>query len=114
MNTYGKPGKLYYTISEVCGIVELPASVLRYWETEFEGLRPHRNKAGKRLYRDKDIERIQEIQTLLHKKRFTIEGAKKLLKEGGKSAQPSESKPDPKFIAEIKQGLRDILDILNG
>jgi len=113
MNNDNSPGKLYYTISEVCSMVDLPASVLRYWETEFSGLKPQRNKTGKRLYRDKDIEQVRLIKMLLHEKRFTIEGAKRLLKSGTPQKAQSTDKSNLELIEEVKQELRDILDILD-
>jgi DNA-binding transcriptional MerR regulator len=55
--------------------------VLRYWETEFDDLRPQKNRAGNRIYSDKDVKLIQRIRELLRDQRFTIEGAKKILHE---------------------------------
>ena len=56
------PTKLYYKIGEVCEILGVEAYVLRYWESEFSGLAPPKNKAGQRTYRPKDIELLLEIQ----------------------------------------------------
>lgn len=53
--------------------------VLRYWETEFEQLRPQKNRAGNRIYTNKDIQLIMYIKTLLRERKYTIEGAKKIL-----------------------------------
>ncbi len=111
-----KPGKLYYTIGEVSRIANLPSSVLRYWETEFAGLKPPRNRSGKRLYRQKDIERILHVKKLLYEDRFTIEGARKALKQdaGTRSASSiNETADNQSFSAtEIQQELKEILDIL--
>ena len=76
-----EPEKLYYSIGEVSRLTQLPASVLRYWETEFSDLHPPKNRAGKRVYRRKDIDRVLLIKKLLYDERFTIEGARKLLAE---------------------------------
>lgn len=73
--------KLYYSISEVSKITEVEQYVLRYWETEFEGLRPQKNRAGNRAYTNKDIQLILVIKFLLREKKYTIEGAKKILLE---------------------------------
>ncbi len=75
------PQKLYYTISEVCQEVELKPHVLRYWETEFKELRPKKGKARNRLYRKKDIELIKEIKKLLYDEKYTIEGARKKIRQ---------------------------------
>ena len=71
--------KLYYRIGEVEEITEVPAYVLRYWESEFKLLRPKKNPAGQRLYRPRDVELVLRIKTLLYDERLTLEGAKKRL-----------------------------------
>jgi DNA-binding transcriptional MerR regulator len=73
--------KLYYSISEVSKITEIEQYVLRYWETEFEQLKPQKNRAGNRIYTNKDIQLILYIKTLLREKKYTIEGAKKILED---------------------------------
>lgn len=72
--------KLYYSISEVSKITDLEQYVLRYWETEFDNLKPAKNLAGNRIYTNKDIKLILYIKKLLRDEKYTIEGAKKLLK----------------------------------
>ena len=74
--------KLYYSISEVSKITGLKQYVLRYWETEFSQLKPPKNRAGNRTYRQKDIDIIHNIKELLYKKKFTIEGARKQMETG--------------------------------
>ena len=71
--------KLYYRIGEVEEITSVPAYVLRYWESEFKLLRPKKNAAGQRLYRQRDLDLVQRIKTLLYEERLTLEGAKKRL-----------------------------------
>ncbi len=71
--------KLYYSISEVSKITEVEQYVLRYWETEFEQLKPQKNRAGNRIYTNKDIQTILFIKNLLREKKYTIEGAKNIL-----------------------------------
>jgi DNA-binding transcriptional MerR regulator len=72
--------KLYYSISEVSKITDLEQYVLRYWETEFEELKPQKNRAGNRIYTNRDIKLIMYIKKLLREERYTIEGAKHILK----------------------------------
>lgn len=93
--------KLYYSISEVSKITELEQYVLRYWETEFEQLKPAKNLAGNRIYTNKDIKLILYIKKLLREEKYTIEGAKKLLKnytakeqEDGAGNRSESSKPE--------------------
>ena len=73
------PDKLYYRIGEVEAITEVPAYVLRYWESEFRLLRPKKNPAGQRLYRRRDLDLVLRIKALLYDERLTLEGAKKRL-----------------------------------
>jgi DNA-binding transcriptional MerR regulator len=72
--------KLYYSISEVSRITDLEQYVLRYWETEFDLLNPAKNSSGNRIYTNKDIKLILLIKKLLKEEKYTIEGAKKILK----------------------------------
>lgn len=71
--------KLYYRIGEVEEATGVPAYVLRYWESEFKLLRPKKNPAGQRVYRQRDVDLIRRIKTLLYDERLTLEGAKKRL-----------------------------------
>jgi len=71
--------KLYYSISEVTRITDVEQYILRYWETEFSVLQPQKNRAGNRVYTNKDIKLILFIKSLLREKKFTVEGAKEIL-----------------------------------
>src|SRR5574342_486450 len=81
--------KLYYSISEVSKITGLEQYVLRYWESEFPELKPQKNRAGNRIYTNKDIKLILYIKTLLREKKYTIEGAKKILEDYSQLKQPT-------------------------
>ena len=82
--------KLYYSISEVSTITALEQYVLRYWESEFPQLKPAKNRAGNRIYTNKDIKLILYIKKLLRDERYTIEGAKKVLEDYVPDAEGSE------------------------
>ena len=71
--------KLYYSIGEVSEMMGLEAHVLRYWETEFEQLKPRKNRAGRRIYTAEDIAIVERIQHLLRTQKYTIEGARQVL-----------------------------------
>ena len=75
--------KLYYSIGEVSEMMGLEAHVLRYWETEFEQLKPRKNRAGRRIYTLDDIAVVERIHHLLRVDKYTIEGAKQVLGRGG-------------------------------
>ncbi|MBL7777317.1 MAG: MerR family transcriptional regulator [Chitinophagales bacterium] len=68
--------KVYFAIGEVAEMLQLNASVLRYWEKEFSFLRPKKNSKGDRLYTKDDIEKIKLIHHLLRDSGYTIEGAR--------------------------------------
>ena len=73
--------KLFYKISEVAEIFDINISAVRFWEKEFDILKPKKNKKGNRLFTPKDIENIKIIHYLLKERGYTVEGAKKKLKE---------------------------------
>lgn len=73
--------KIYYSITEVAEMAGVKAHVLRYWETEFTALRPKKNRAGNRTYREKDVRLVLLIRKLLYDDGFTIKGARRKLLE---------------------------------
>lgn len=72
--------KYYYTMREVCNIIGVKAHVIRFWETQFPLLNPSRRGGSNRRFTQKDIELLKRIQYLLYEKKFTIQGAKKALR----------------------------------
>ncbi|MCB0507738.1 MAG: MerR family transcriptional regulator [Chitinophagales bacterium] len=73
--------KLYYSISEVAKQFGVATSLIRFWETEFDILKPRKTQKGNRLYTKKDIENFRLIYHLVKEKGYTLDGAKKKLKE---------------------------------
>jgi DNA-binding transcriptional MerR regulator len=92
--------KEYYSIGEVCRITGLKPHVLRYWETQFKGLVPVKNRAGNRAYRRREIEMVQLVKELLYEKKYTIEGARKRLEQMKRS--PAESLESELEEAKVK------------
>ena len=78
------PDKIYFKIGEVSEIVGVEPYVLRYWETEFEVLKPSKAPSKHRLYKKRDVELLLDIKRLLYTDGFTIEGARKKLRESKK------------------------------
>lgn len=132
--------KLYYSISEVSKMVGLEQYVLRYWESEFEQLRPQKNRAGNRIYTNKEIELVKLIKKLTREHRYTIEGARQILEtmdleailapaaEGGTAeftipgteapatiTEPANSLPDDvrRDLQAIRDSLVEILQVLD-
>lgn len=101
--------KTYYRIGEVGRICGVKTHVLRYWESEFTGVRPAKSGRGQRLYTPANINRILEIKRLLHEERYTIEGAKSAL--GGKVRDP-DNPERPTALDKAIEGLKKIRDML--
>jgi DNA-binding transcriptional MerR regulator len=80
------PDKLYYRIGEVARLVGVKPYVLRYWESAFKLVRPGKTAAQHRLYRRRDVELLLEIRHLLYTERYTIEGARRRMRERGRLA----------------------------
>ena len=107
--------KTYYSIREVCERTELEPHVLRYWESEFPLLRPKKNRAGNRAYREKDIETILNIKILLYKEQYTIPGAKKKLtqmKNEPDGKEEAKATVDKNIIKEAVEELKGVLSLL--
>ncbi len=107
--------KHYYTIGEVCNLLELKPHVLRYWEKEFSYLQPKKNKARNRRYSIADIDLLKKIKYMLYEQKFTINGAQKKLKEERKTKVQLEINiPDQKTIKKdnLKKSLLEIKELL--
>ena len=74
------PEKLYYSIGEISEAFNVNASLIRFWEKEFEILKPKKNSKGTRRYSSIDIEKLQTIHHLVKEKGYTLDGAKEQLK----------------------------------
>ncbi len=74
------PEKLYYSMGEVTKAFNVNASLIRFWEKEFDILQPKKNTRGNRKFRKEDIKNIQTIYHLTKEKGFTLEGAKEYMK----------------------------------
>lgn len=80
---YKKPKieKIFYSIGEVADIIGENQSLIRYWENNFDALKPHKNKKGTRLFTKEDIETVKLIHHLLKERGMTIKGAQQKLKD---------------------------------
>jgi DNA-binding transcriptional MerR regulator len=116
------PDKLYFRIGEVAKLAGIKTYVLRFWETEFSALGPKKSGTGHRLYRRKDVELVLEIKRLLYDRRYTIEGARKVLETKPKREPSPPSQPrkqqtlfsggDAALRADLKRELTEILALL--
>src|ERR1700754_3623094 len=116
------PDKLYFRIGEVAKLAGVKPHVLRFWESEFSGLGPKKSGTGHRLYRRKDVELVLEIKRLLYERRYTIEGARKVLETKPKRELVRATLPQKQvemfssagfsFHKELRKELTDILLLL--
>ena len=101
--------KLYFRIGEVARIVGVKPYVLRYWESEFSGVRPGKSRSNQRLYRRKDVEKLLKIKDLLHARRYTIEGARQYLKV---QEEPSDEELlSPRQLKRLRQVRETLVDL---
>jgi DNA-binding transcriptional MerR regulator len=105
------PEKLFYSITEVAELFKVNASLIRFWEKEFDFLKPRKTAKGNRTYTKKDIENIKLVYHLVKEKGFTLQGAKEKLKqkpaqEINKNLEAIESLNKLKsFLVELKNQL---------
>ncbi len=111
------PDKLYFKIGEVSALLNLKPHVLRYWETEFDILKPGKAPSRHRLYKRQDVELLQQIKQLLHTEGYTIEGARKKLEQRDPANnQPPTPWPDPEYkeaLLKIKDDLTSLRDMIS-
>ena len=105
-----KVEKLYFTISEVAGMFNVNASLIRYWEKEFDIIQPRKNKKGTRFFTKQDIDNFHLIYNLVKERGMTLRGAQKKLKESREEA--TNNFEIIKSLKEIKEMLLEIKEEL--
>ena len=105
----------FRTISEVAEDLDLPAHVLRFWETKFVQVRPLKRGGGRRYYRPEDVQLLSHIRSLLYDEGYTIKGVQKLMREG--NLKKSDLAPSPSDMASfeansLKSEIQDAIDEL--
>lgn len=94
------PDRKYFKIGDAAVLLGVKPHVLRYWETEFPQIKPVKSKTGQRLYRRRDMEYLIEVQRLLYEKKFTIAGARQVLRQSNYfNAQDAQEEPLPPDVA---------------
>lgn len=106
------PDKAFYKIGEVSTITKLPASVLRFWESEFSFLRPRKSQGRHRVYDKQTIEIVLEIKRMLYEEGYTITGLKRNWRRRRVRGRESAAIPGGQ-VRQIREELQDILDMLN-
>jgi DNA-binding transcriptional MerR regulator len=82
------PDRLFFKIGDVAELADVKPYVLRYWETEFPMISPQKSESGQRVYRRRDVETVLMIKELLYNERYSIEGARKRIRELKKETSP--------------------------
>ena len=98
----GKSGAAYRTTGEVSEELDLPAHVLRFWESKFPEVKPLKRGGGRRYYRPEDVDLLRRIRQFLYQEGYTIRGVQKLLREGGsreEAGQPIVTEAPPTLFA---------------
>ena len=103
------PGKRYFTIGEVSELCAVKPHVLRYWEQEFEQLKPVKRRGNRRYYQRHDVLMIRQIRSLLYDQGFTIGGARQRL--SGDSAK-EDLNQSQQIIKQLRAELEEVLHIL--
>jgi len=108
------PDKLFYKIGEVAQMAGVRTSVLRFWESEFEFLKPEKSTTGQRLYSKREVDIILLVRRLLYDEKFTIEGVKKRITPKGRiiSGNDPVLAPPPEKHILLLRDIRDELLLL--
>lgn len=99
--------KLYYSIGEVADMFGVNTSLVRFWEKEFDVLKPKKNKKGNRLFTPEDLDHFKVIHNLVKEQGLTLDGAKRYLKENRKAVK-HELKTEKTQISELESKLKQI------
>ena len=123
------PDRLYFKIGDVARICAVEPYVLRFWETQFPGLKPNKSGTGQRLYRRREVELALEIKRLVHGEGYTLSGARQALEmnhrrgesrpavvpEPGATSNQAAKRPDSLSVTvgNVRSELREILSLLS-
>ena len=100
------PEKRYYKIGEIAEAFQVNASLIRFWEKEFDSIQPKKNKKGDRMFTQEDVKNLQLIFHLVKEKGFTLEGAKNKLK-----TQPKKTVSNHDIIAKLESVKAELIAI---
>jgi len=103
--------KLYYSIGEVADMFEVNTSLIRFWEKEFPTIQPKKNKKGNRLFTPKEIAKIDRIYSLVKEEGYTLDGAKKAMRNKNVATSPASDNKDVsnEMVIEKLEGLKERL-----
>ena len=98
--------KIYYSIGEVSKIIGISTSKIRFWEKEFDSIKPKKNKKGNRIFNKKELNKLKLIHHLFKEKKYTIDGAKKKMRKN-----PEKTETHQKVIENLKKIKAELIEI---
>lgn len=103
--------KLYYSIGEVADLFNVAPSLIRFWESEFDIIKPKKNRKGNRQFTREDIDNVRTIYHLVKEKGFTLQGAKEMLRNDTQAVKDKMDMIDSlkrvrSFMVELREKLR--------
>ena len=98
--------KIYYSIGEVSKIIGITTSKIRFWEKQFDSIKPKKNKKGNRIFNKKELNKLKLIHHLLKEKKYTIDGAKKKMRKN-----PEKTETHQKVIENLKKIKAELIEI---
>ncbi len=101
-----QPEKIYYSIGEVARMFDVNTSLIRYWEQEFEIIRPHKNKKGNRLFTQRDVDNFHIIYHLVKERGYTLKGAREKIRKN-----PDDLRKDIEIIKSLDKIRSFLLEI---
>ena len=105
--------KLYYSMGEVAEMFDVTPALIRHWESQFDCIKPHRNKKGNRLFTSEDVDKLKHIYHLVKERGMTLKGANQVLKRGKKDEVAQEMQLLER-LQKIRATLVEVREELNG
>ena len=109
--------KLYYSIGEVAEMFTVAPSLIRFWESEFDLIKPKKNRKGNRQFTKEDIDNVRTIYHLVKEKGFTLQGAKEMLRNDSQAVKDKMEMLDSlrsvrKFLVELREKMHWAFEVL--
>ena len=104
--------KIYYSMGEVAEMFDVSQALVRHWESQFDCIKPHRNKKGNRMFTEADIEKLKQIYHLVKERGMTLEGANKVMRASAKTADLSRDTEMLERLQRIRAALVEVREEL--
>jgi len=104
--------KKYYTIGEVAGMFKVATSMIRFWESEFDIIKPDKNKKGNRVFTKKDVDSVKLVYHLVKEKCYTLQGAREFIKNSKEQGTSSDNATMISSLRNIRSFLIELQESL--